>query len=294
MSVFRFFILLGSLCFSLVTLSACGSLPQPFRHAEGEAVLMPDLAGGVIVRPVTGPMADPYGLTDALVSVLNVAEVPAVLREAPKAEADAGGLSQPPTFADKTVIIEGKAVDEQTIVWQVSNAGGEVLGEYRQSVDKTALSRTSPEALRGIAQRAFPGIIALLPIEKSHNVAGPARIRLIPVQEAPGDGSVRLTSAMRLALKTAGFILTDEQPSYILTGNVLVAPYQAGAEMVSVTWLLTYPDGMELARIQQANPVPQGTMDGPWGNLANLIAEGGVQGVQEALRQKISKEGGQK
>ena len=285
MRISRIFAYLGSLFLLASLLSACGSLPQPFRHAEGEMVLLPELAGGAVVYPIDGDRGDGYSLAEAMVYVLNVAEIPALMRS------PVGG-TEPPLFAGKTVVIEGRIVDDRTIVWSVSSASGEILGEYTQKLEKKALEGTSAEARRGIAQRALPGIINLLPIDKTRNVAGPAHIKLIPVADAPGDGDTRLTSAMRVALKEAGFILTDADPSYVLSGVVLVTPYQSDSDMVAVTWLMTYPDGSEFARIQQANPVPKGTMERPWGNLATLIAEGGVMGVQKALSKKIEKEGG--
>ncbi len=277
---FRFSVLFGSLALMLM-LSACGSVPQPFRYSQAEGSLMPDLAGGVVVRPVTGQTDDPYSLAEAMVRVLNVAEVPAILKEETPTEDKKPRVPLP----DKTVIIGGNVQDAKTIVWQVCTADGQELGEYRQTLIKPLSQGMTPDALRGVTQRALPGVLALLPIDKTVHMAGPARIKLLPVTEAPGDGPIRLTSSMRLALKNAGFIITDEQPSYILSGYVLLSPYQQGSDMVTVTWLLTYPDGVELARIQQANPVPSGMLDGPWGDLATLIAEGGVQGVQEALRQ---------
>ena len=75
-----------------------------------------------------------------------------------------------------------------------------------------------------------------------------------------------------------------------LAGSFKVSPPAAGSQKVELNWSVLRHDGMELGTLSQANAVPAGTFDKPWGELATVIAEGAAVGVTEILtRVPVSK-----
>ena len=44
-------------------------------------------------------------------------------------------------------------------------------------------------------------------------------------------------------------------------------------------------EGEELGSVTQSNVVPVGALDGPWGNIAHAVADGGAEGVVVLLRE---------
>jgi hypothetical protein len=57
-------------------------------------------------------------------------------------------------------------------------------------------------------------------------------------------------------------------------------------EQVTIAWELLDGSGRTLGRMSQDNAIPIGSLDGEWGDVAALIAEGAVMGVGEILVRK--------
>ncbi|MGQ0677047.1 MAG: hypothetical protein ACT4N4_13300 [Rhodospirillales bacterium] len=117
--------------------------------------------------------------------------------------------------------------------------------------------------------------------------AEPLSVALRPVEGAPGDGAQALARAMRLFLGRASISVVEENqnPAAIVAGRVAVADLGAQHQEVKVDWQVFAPDGRRLGTIGQANRIPAGRLNGPWGGVANAVAENAVQGLSELFGQ---------
>jgi hypothetical protein len=54
---------------------------------------------------------------------------------------------------------------------------------------------------------------------------------------------------------------------------------QNGQQHVAITWALMDPGGKQLGVVKQENAVPQGSLDGRWGDVANFVAQAAAPGI---------------
>ncbi len=97
-----------------------------------------------------------------------------------------------------------------------------------------------------------------------------------PVTGAPGDGSQSLTAAMRRHLQSAGVKLVDSGSStntYTVKGTVEMGQATDGQQSITIHWMVVDPNGQMMAKaVVQRNKVAEGSLDGPWGQVADLAA----------------------
>lgn len=100
------------------------------------------------------------------------------------------------------------------------------------------------------------------------------KVRVVNVTGAPGDGNATLTRAMRRALGTSQMILADraDPQAFTVTGTVSLAPPEGAKQRISIKWVVTDPGGQVVGDLEQANNIPAGSLNGPWGGLADVIA----------------------
>ena len=94
-----------------------------------------------------------------------------------------------------------------------------------------------------------------------------------------------LTQAMKRALQRGGLAVVDKDPQYVVAGEVMLAKDQPGQQKVTIIWTVSRAKGGDLGAVDQANLVPAGSLDGPWGPIAGAAAEGGAEGVLAIVRQ---------
>jgi hypothetical protein len=112
-------------------------------------------------------------------------------------------------------------------------------------------------------------------------------VALRPVEGAPGDGAESLARAMRQHLGRAAILVVEENqnPAAIIQGRVAVGDLGAQQQEVRIDWSVYAPDGKRLGTIGQANKIPAGRLNGPWGGIANAVAENAVQGLSDLFDQ---------
>jgi hypothetical protein len=97
-----------------------------------------------------------------------------------------------------------------------------------------------------------------------------------PVTGAPGDGSQSLTAAMRRHLQSAGVKLVDSGTganTYTVKGAVEMGPATDGQQPITIHWMVVDPNGKTMDKaVVQRNKVAEGSLDGPWGQVADLAA----------------------
>lgn len=114
---------------------------------------------------------------------------------------------------------------------------------------------------------------------------GPPRLRFIGVTGAPGDGDSALTTRMTDFLAGKGFLVQPQAEGslFSLEGRVNMVPIPDRQQRVEIQWIVTRKDGQEIGRAIQMNQIPQGTLNGLWGDVAYVVSQEAAQGVRDII-----------
>lgn len=270
-------------------LSACGPLPRPFKPDDQKAAV--DLRAisyesTVVVLPPDGDMpADPAPIAEAL-------------RDALLAE---GLLATTWQGSDGALLLSGHARVEPlggsrdllTAAWRIEGPQGPLAAyEQRRALPSGAWQGSERAVLAEVAAEAAQALAPQLlgPGPEEARLPGfpGARLAVLPVTGAPGDGDQALTAALRIALERAELPVVApgedaETRDLAVRGEVAVTPAAGGKERVAILWRLEDPEGRELGRIDQANELPAGSLEGSWGRIAVLVARGAADGLADLL-----------
>lgn len=107
-----------------------------------------------------------------------------------------------------------------------------------------------------------------------------------PVTGAPGDGQQSLTAAMRRHLQSAGVKLIEgqSQNAYTVRGTVQLGSADGGQQPITIRWLVVDPNGNQIEKaVVQRNKIPAGSLDGPWGRVADLAASEAAKSVAKLI-----------
>lgn len=108
-----------------------------------------------------------------------------------------------------------------------------------------------------------------------------------PVTGAPGDGQSSLTAAMRRHLESAGVKLveSDSASAYKVRGSVELGAADSGQQPITIRWLVVNPSGDTMAKaVVQRNKVPEGSLNGEWGQVADLAASEAAKSVAKLIK----------
>lgn len=275
--------------------AACGDLPQPFLGNPGPT-------GRILAQPPTPRLAVPAPgdalLSDdaakafsvALATALQNQEIPAVR-----------GPAQPGDWRLNVVAEQGP--NGVVPVYAVIDPKGKDHGRSQgPPVPTAAWADAAPSTLSAAAAAAAPKIADLLTnIQAALQRANPnslynrpARVLIPPVTGAPGDGNLSLTREMRRLLGQLGPVVQDtaKGADFIVQGQVKVVPIKGHQQRVEIQWIVSTPTGDERGRVVQLNDVPDGTLNGYWGDIATAVAQEAAGGVRDViLRQSGRPEG---
>jgi hypothetical protein len=109
---------------------------------------------------------------------------------------------------------------------------------------------------------------------------------IVNIAGAPGDGNSALALAIRDELARIGLPISDKVrgPKYRLDVYVTVAKAgNDGNQRVEVEWLLQNPEGKYQGTVKQSVELPDGELNGPWGNDATYAARAAAQGLLRLL-----------
>jgi hypothetical protein len=95
-----------------------------------------------------------------------------------------------------------------------------------------------------------------------------------PVSGAPGDGARSLTAAIKKRLYAKGVKLTSVQSenTYTVKGVVTLKDASGGKQNIRIEWQVIDPSGKRLGTVSQQNTIPKGSLNGPWGAVADAAA----------------------
>jgi hypothetical protein len=281
----------------ILGLAACGDLPQPFLGNPGATAR-------ILAQPPTPRLAVPVpgeallsdqaavAFSSALAGALQQREVPAV-----------AGPAQPGDW--RLVVGAGLQGAAVVPVYRVIDPKGVDRGKTEGSGLPTAdWSAATPATLTGAADAAAPRIADLLTgIQATLQHADPnslynrpARVQLVPVTGAPGDGNIALTKQMRSVLTTLGPVVQDTLPGadFIVRGTVAMVPIPGAQQRVEIQWSVATPSGDERGRVVQLNDVPAGSLNGYWGDVATAVAQEAAGGVRDVILRQSGRTPGEK
>lgn len=284
------FLLSFILCLGL---AACGDLPAPFMGNPGATArrlaqpLTPILS---VAPPTQALLTDAAGrafATDLAESLADI-EVPALARVPRKEDwrLDISAEQRGDSVVPKYTVRDPKGEDQ-----------GSVEGPLVKTPDWYA---SSPALLRKVALDSTSKISTLLTsIRISRDMADPnslynrpAKVAVLDVTGAPGDGNISLTRQMRDQLAKYGPMVQTESrgADFIVQGEVKVAPLPSRQERVEIQWFVKTPGGDERGRVVQLNEIPAGTLAGFWGEVAVVVAAEASAGINDVLVRQSGKD----
>ena len=286
----RIFICAAVLAGLLVT--ACGPLPRPFKpppEAPANSLVNEAVARGVWVQPLDGvsrPMSKL--LTQAVVEGFQRRRIYATL--SPNANSryrlkGKAGLNKDDPSLPYVVLI----------TWTLFNYSGDPVGTEVQgvSVSRKDWNFGSPEAIAEVGENA-PGIISEMIGDEEkikEKNEQPMKLQLAgiwinPVRNAPGDGNGSLTTAIGAAIRGAGVAVARDRryAEFVLDSDVQVGAPDNNLQRVEIVWTVSTSDGREIGRATQKNLVEAGTFSGAWGEVAGIVADAALEGIQGVLR----------
>ncbi|MBL8671221.1 MAG: hypothetical protein JNK11_11270, partial [Alphaproteobacteria bacterium] len=296
------------------------------RDAAAATLLQVPSADGVTVLPVAGlaDLVQGDRFAQAVAKALSDAGTPASTYVG---ETQGVMLSGRAATGMLDAVIRG-APTHVLIDWELARPNGALIGTWLQEarVDRGAWEAGEPKLLAELARAAGPALAALAagqapaagaaPAGPGGAGAGPAGmpagrgadgqplLAVRPAVGAPGDGNTALALAMKRGLRHERLQITAEErdADAILDCVVALGVPAGGKQTVTITWILREPGGArgtaEVGRVEQANEVPVGALDGSWGGTALAIASGAAPGISAILaslpaKQRRSQSGGQ-
>ena len=266
-------------------LAGCTGDPQSVFQPMapfGNPLLDPGLRGGINVPRIDGlPLtATDTGadLAEAVVNALRAAEIAALETSAVKGRYALLGQFDPRSDVAGRVAVNWRLVDDKGE--EVRRFVTELAGDPAEK-----WIRVMADATVAAINRYVMDVEGLPPPPEEM-----PKLTIVAIDGAPGVGGRALASALEYHLKQAGFIVSDtvaDQGALIL-GRVSLTPSKVpGAalsrETLAFAWTVMRPDGNEIGTIEQANDIPKGMLDQPWGDLAYIIAEGAAEGIVDLL-----------
>ncbi len=154
----------------------------------------------------------------------------------------------------------------------------------------------SPRVLEEVAATAAPRIAAFLHGPGSQaaetqegGIAGfpGARLAVLPIEGAPGDGGTSLRQALERKLLLADLPLAERPATgdLVVRGIVALRQIDPDWQEIAIVWRLEKANsGSSLGEVSQVNRVPAGSLDAAWGRAADGAAQGAAEGLEDLLR----------
>ncbi len=158
-----------------------------------------------------------------------------------------------------------------------------------QPQQSSAAIATAPGATSGVQTASLPaaGGGAGLGAATTGSIGREGAVTaMVPsVTGAPGDGSSSLTTALQRELSRSGVSVSDRPAgaSYRVEGKVKVGQSKDGKQPIQIDWFVKDPNGKQLGTVSQKNEIPEGSLNGNWGQVADAAAAAAAQGILKLL-----------
>ncbi|HXO91137.1 MAG TPA: hypothetical protein VN849_10160 [Stellaceae bacterium] len=266
--------------------AACQPLPHPFAAdapRPGSPILTLRDSASVTIAPVQGtPRATAEKLGAAMASALQQLEIPASDKAASIGSYElVGKITTMPASGDKAVLVA---------VWDLREPSGLSLGERTERIEAPMRDWEEgvQDAVTRLAASSAVRLAAMLQDEApaEAETGGQTRLLISGVDGAPGDGTDSLPRAITEILRRQDIaVVTDPEAKadLVLRATVVVAKPKEGKQNVKIVWYVRRKDGGEIGTVGQENDVPAGLLDGPWGDVAYMVAVSAQDGIVQLV-----------
>lgn len=185
--------------------------------------------------------------------------------------------------------VAAKTADD-LIAWMPASGGPASTASTSQAA-QPAPQAAEPQQRASRSQEATANVMAVqqpAPTPAAQPASrGPAIAMVPPVTGAPGDGVDSLTAAMRRHLEQAGVKLIEgnDPTAYTVRGSVQLGSPDGGQQPITIRWLVVDPSGKTMEKaVVQRNKVPEGSLNGSWGQVADLAAGEAARSVAKLIK----------
>ncbi len=113
-------------------------------------------------------------------------------------------------------------------------------------------------------------------------------LRAMPpsVNGAPGDGAQSLSSALQRELSKSGVAVSDRTApnAYRIEGKVAVGEGREGRQPIQIDWIVKDAQGNRIGTVSQKNEIEAGSLNGAWGQTAEMAASAAAQGIVKLMQ----------
>jgi hypothetical protein len=296
----------AAVVFSLCFCNFAGSAKAGFFSDAGSR-----LFGRGSTRMAVGPIVGaPPNITEQLTQSLVDAGKDRKLTLTP------GSGGAPFNLRGYLVATREKKGSKISYIWDVSDANGKRVA--RVSGEEVISSRPGGDPWEGVDSAALRSLAAKITAQLADSMSGgrgadvattspdpgrsapPAKppaaapvpdaprevmALVAPVSGAPGDGQKSLTAALKKRLFAGGVKLASaaSRNVYTVKGSVSMAEASGGKQSIRIDWQVLDPNGKKLGTVSQQNMIPKGSLDGPWGAIADAAAGAAADGIIKLL-----------
>ena len=144
------------------------------------------------------------------------------------------------------------------------------------STSRTAAAATGATAATGAAAASSA---------KTTAARKPSGVVVGSVTGAPGDGSRTLPSALKKRLRSSGVkVVSRGSNVYTVKGMVRLTNAGSSKEKIRIDWRVLEPSGTTKGTVSQENTIPKGSLNGPWGAIADAAAGAAVPGIKKLVQ----------
>jgi hypothetical protein len=166
----------------------------------------------------------------------------------------------------------------------IRSIAGKTTSQLAASLSRGGGAASAVAAASDSAPAATASTPAPMP---TPSVASPkaAGVVVAPVAGAPGDGQRSLTTALKKRLYAGGVKLANGTAAnvYMVKGSVKLVETSGGKQSIRIDWLVLDPSGKKLGTVSQQNTIPKGSLNGPWGAIADAAAGAAADGIIKLL-----------
>jgi hypothetical protein len=267
-------------------LAGCGTLPQPFLGKpgrEGAVLAIPPPPILIVPPPRTAMLGDHAAHLYAadLASALVDQNVPCVARPAHKND---WRLRITASLVGATIIPHFTLIGPNGKAYGHYHAAPLAAADWAAGT-QASLQASAKQAAAPLAQR-----LAQINAQVQHsNPASlenrPARVKLVLVTGAPGDGDHALALDFRRALPKLNIVVAHhtDRADFLVTGHIRVTPQTPGRDLVELDWVVRDRNHHFIGKVSQLHALKPSDMVPYWGDVAAAAAEQAARGVQQVI-----------
>lgn len=173
-----------------------------------------------------------------------------------------------------------------------SRSGSDPWSKVDSTVIRNIANKTASQLAAGVpgGRSAATPVVAAAPAASPSPAATAvapraAGVLVTPVSGAPGDGQRSLTTALKKRLYADGIKLANGPATnvYTVKGIAKLSDASGGQQSIRIDWQVLDPSGKKLGTVSQQNTIPRGSLDGPWGAIADAAARAAADGIIKLL-----------